>query len=92
MGRDERADYCGHGSKQKNDQDDEDDPFASVWRSSRVSDEPMPFDSTGHLGIAFYLAEIVGRLKDTNAPQSDIDKVNAAFRRLPPRRRTKRPR
>lgn len=60
-------------------EDDAEEP-ESAWKTSSVSDEPIPGDPLGHLKLAFLLAEIVGCLQDENAPQSDIDAINDAFR------------
>jgi len=60
--------------------DDAEDPFDSPWKSTFISDEEIPGDRFGHLGMAFLVAEIVGCLKTADADQSEIDLLNAAFR------------
>jgi len=54
------------------------DEFGSVW-SGVGSDEPIPGDSSGHLGFAFLLAEVVSILKNNDAPKSTIRELNESF-------------
>ncbi len=56
------------------------DVYASTW-SSPMSDEPLPGDSHGYLKLSFRLAEIIGDLESTSAPQEMIRELNASFRK-----------
>jgi len=58
---------------------EEDDEFHSVWKNSYVSQDAIPGDSGGHIGISFLLADMIGSLKNLGA-QQDIDDLNSAFR------------
>jgi hypothetical protein len=58
----------------------DEDAFPSVWHGGSISDEGIPGDSFGHLGMAFLVAELVSSLKFAEADQADIDQLNAAFR------------
>jgi len=60
--------------------EDAEDPFSSPWKSTFLGEEKIPGDNSGHLGMAFLVAEIVGWLKTADAEQSEIDSLNAAFR------------
>lgn len=56
----------------------EEDEFASAW-TGMVSDEAIPGDDGGNLKLAFFVAEIVGELKNLEAPHELIVKLNADF-------------
>ena len=66
--------------KLREEQSGEDSEFSSVWRGGSVSDDGIPGDTLGHLGMAFLVANLVGSLKDCEAEQADVDALNAAFR------------
>ena len=40
-----------------------DDDFAPVWRNTLVTTEGIPGDSSGHMQLAFLVADLVGSLK-----------------------------
>ncbi len=63
---------------EKNDTDD--GTFDSVWQNTWVSDEGLPGDALGHLGLAFLVADMVGSLQENKAEQADVDSLNNAFR------------
>jgi len=52
--------------------------FESVWSGMR-SDEPIPGDPSGHLGLAFLLAEVVSILQTNEATTSTIRELNESF-------------
>lgn len=54
--------------------------FSSVWRGGGISEEGIPGDTFGHLGMAFLVADLVGSLQSADAEQGDVDALNAAFR------------
>ena len=59
----------------------EEDEFASVWRNSYVSGKDIPGDSSGHLSISFFLADMISSLEQPRgANQESIDAINQAFR------------
>ena len=58
--------------------DDEPEGLGPTW-TGRVSDEPIPGDTEGHLELAFMLAEIVAILESRNAPREDIRGINDRF-------------
>ena len=65
--------------KNKQEKDDEADPeFASVWPTIDP-DVPIPGDN-GVLGLAFKLADVVGHLEMSHAPQEEIRQLNEKFR------------
>jgi len=66
--------------KRKEQGEENDDPFASAWSSGLNPDARIPGDTGGHLGMAFLVADLVSSLKSENAPQADVDRLNAAFR------------
>ena len=57
-----------------------DDDFAPVWRNTLVSAEGIPGDNSGHMQLAFLVADLVGSLQNHEASQADVDALNAAFR------------
>ncbi len=57
-----------------------DDEYAPVWRATLVADEGIPGDHSGHLQLAFLVADLVGSLQMNGASQADVDALNAAFR------------
>ena len=59
----------------------EEDEFASVWKNSYVSGNDIPGDSSGHLSISFFLADMISSLEQPRgANQESIDAINQAFR------------
>lgn len=54
--------------------------WMSPWRSSHVTEEPLPGDPRGHLTIAFRLAEMISVLQELGNCQFEIDALNQAFR------------
>ncbi len=59
---------------------EEQDEFASVWKRSHISDQGIPGDTTGHLSISFFLADMIGTLEQKGSSQEIIDSLNQAFR------------
>ena len=57
------------------------DELAPVW-SGQLHDGPLPGDSTGHLKLAFMLAEVVGILQTKGAASRDIKQLNEKFTRF----------
>jgi hypothetical protein len=57
-----------------------DEQFGPIWQGVWTSEEKIPGDSTGQLGLAFLVADMVGSLQASDAPKADIKKLNAAFR------------
>ena len=45
-----------------------------------MSEGPIPGDSTGHITLAFCLAEVIGDLQNCSAPKFMIQEINAQFR------------
>lgn len=60
--------------------EDAEDPFESPWKSTYIGEENIPGDKFSHFSTAFRVAELVGWLKTAKADQSEVDKLNAAFR------------
>lgn len=58
--------------------EDESEDLGPTW-SGQVSDEPIPGDTDGHLGLAFMLAEIIAILESRDAPREDIHAINERF-------------
>jgi hypothetical protein len=58
--------------------DAESDELGPTW-SGRMSEEPIPGDTDGLLGLAFMLAEIVSILESRDAPREDIHAINERF-------------
>lgn len=63
----------------KREDDEEEDEFGSVWKSTYVSQAGIPGDSKGHLAIGFLLADMMGSLKQLGS-QNDVDELKFAFR------------
>ncbi len=57
----------------------EEDVYASAW-ASPMADEMLPGDPLGHLKLSFRLAEIIGDLERTDAPNEVIKSLNVSFR------------
>jgi hypothetical protein len=64
--------------RSKKDGEVDEAPFGSPWKNSYVGDEGTK-GKFGQLSMAFQLAEIVDWLKSADAPQHDVDQLNAAF-------------
>lgn len=62
--------------KPKDNQDE--DPFAPIW-SSVSSDQELPDDFAGQLGLTFLMAELVTELKSRHASADQIQELNARF-------------
>ncbi len=72
-----KADEC----RLRNDEDSTENDFPSpTWLKGWQAEEGTPGDTTGHLSLAFSLAEMVGELRQNEVPQIDIDALNTAFR------------
>ncbi|QDS88066.1 hypothetical protein EC9_22520 [Rosistilla ulvae] len=52
--------------------------LASAW-SGICDDTPLPGDPTGHMKLAFMVAEIVSNLQFSGAPHDDVLRLNEAF-------------
>ncbi len=57
-----------------------DGELESVWKNTMISDEGIPGDTYGHLGLAFLVAEMGTALRDAGGAQHEIDELNGAFR------------
>jgi hypothetical protein len=56
-----------------------DEELESVWKNTWQPESQLPDDSRGHLRLAFLVADMVTVLKETDAPQQDVDELNNAF-------------
>lgn len=83
MQQQEYADMSAAIEERLDEEEDEEssDEFPSVWPQNFALDE-LPGDTTGHIGIAFGLADIIGELQIQEGTKANVDALNAAFRAL----------